>query len=371
MPMVHIIPSQDLARASAKVGVVRPPKTKAEHDHGHHDMHPEINTILFTDSNHPSKMTTIFPGFISAMNSVGAERSTIEELKLYTVAPLWGNFFDYYQLHNTENPITAARTIVPVEHVSSDSGSQLNVKVLCTRSDWVTMDYKEFGVKKMPGQGDWDNLHHAPLMKYPDAVRALNASRFTNPPVGGQTPQAEWGTREISMAPFCVHDCLHMHWRWGAELSSGQKSWRQWGWDGFDPFVKAGYPIVPSNQRIEVAIPAAGHSHVQTITMFRPEAGRWQIANHNGMAFAVYLPEEVEKIKYLLDLYLVEVENESDNLKLNADDDYTGESWPVRYWRFRYGGTKTTPYERLRFTKAEMEAFRDYRARSDWGSKNK
>ena len=68
--------------------------------------------------------------------------------------------------------------------------------------------WNKHSVRKLGGQGEFDNLHIAPRMTVKPDLLKLN-------------PKLQ-GLDSIVMAPFCIHDCFHMHWRWGEKLDSIQ-----------------------------------------------------------------------------------------------------------------------------------------------------
>jgi hypothetical protein len=135
------------------------------------------------------------------------------------------------------------------------------------------------GVRKLPGQGLFDNLHLAPKMTDPQAARMR----------GG------WGFEHVSMAPFCVHDCFHTHWRWAAAPVGDTAKWDM-GWSQyFRPNAEAGATMVPPNQRVKVVLKSSGAGaptgFEYKAEAIEPEAQRWQPFFHHGSAYAAFIPE--------------------------------------------------------------------------------
>jgi hypothetical protein len=99
-------------------------------------------------------------------------------------------------------------------------------------------DYNRYVVKKLPRQGQYDNIHLHADMGRPD----------------------KFGNAQIH-APFCGHSCLHMHWRWSAIAGRGAGE-RAWYYNGWSPLSGGkstahstpGAPLVPPNQRVKVAV---------------------------------------------------------------------------------------------------------------------
>ena len=127
--------------------------------------------------------------------------------------------------------------------------------------------------------------------------------------------------KNIAMAPFCIHDCLHTHWRWGSHFTTKQSK----GWDGSVPYAKAGAPLVPANQKITMSMPHLhGFRYKAEISTAIPP-GQWQVVNHHGSAYALSIDMKGTMAKALLGVSFEE----------SADDfDW---SWAMFYWHLRYG----------------------------------
>ncbi|MEM6787066.1 MAG: hypothetical protein AAF715_06060 [Myxococcota bacterium] len=83
-------------------------------------------------------------------------------------------------------------------------------------------------LSKTPGQGEFDSLHLAPSMEIHPVPNGMSFQDSENYPHGFLLPKrrvraSDIGADRVSMAPFCTHDCLHTHWRWGTELSNGKR----------------------------------------------------------------------------------------------------------------------------------------------------
>lgn len=117
-------------------------------------------------------------------------------------------------------------------------------------------------VRKMPRQGAYDNIHMAPLMPY----------------------KAKDGEdKSAIMAPICEHDCLHIHWRWGAEFNDDHLK----GWNNNGPYSVIGAPHIPLNQTLEVGLQDTTFSYTPTATNI--PAKTWQVFFHHGTGFVVEL----------------------------------------------------------------------------------
>jgi hypothetical protein len=92
-----------------------------------------------------------------------------------------------------------------------------------------------------------------------------------------------YGLENVAMAPFCIHDCFHMHWRW----SNGPDDPQVKGWVANRPFAKAGAPLlVPGNQGVTLEM----HSPVSFTYTAKAEgcpASEWEIILHHCGAYAL------------------------------------------------------------------------------------
>ncbi|NOK37983.1 hypothetical protein HMI49_32755 [Corallococcus exercitus] len=93
---------------------------------------------------------------------------------------------------------------------------------------WNGREYVAYPQPMNRRQGAFDNIHIAPPMKAPRSIR----ERFGKP---------GFHLDSIAMAPFCIHDCLHMHWRW---LPTGDKEKHLWGWSAAGPYTARGEPHI-------------------------------------------------------------------------------------------------------------------------------
>jgi hypothetical protein len=215
------------------------------------------------------------------------------------------------------------------------------------------------------GQGAFDNLHLAPRMLAPQAVRDASP--------GDQR------LKEVAMAPFCVHDCLHLHWRW-AQWYVNEHTY---GWDGDTPYRKAGAPMVPPNQRVSIRVcdPHTAEYHVR---MRSPKAGAWQVIMHHGFAYALSVRFAGKAGKAVFPAFLEPsrptewglhaVRNgriwnwlTRQGLKIVVarvfdEDAWPGESeladsWAMFYLHMRYARKGGVCEERLRFDRERLSAF--------------
>lgn len=228
-------------------------KRKSAHAHGASNEHlnsmsetmnDDIRPFLFTDTN-------------NLANGAWSFTSSITSKKL----PYWDNLFDYYDL----NPLKGSSKFVAVD---PDSKSRSIAKAVSYRNN------RKDSFGKVDRQGEFDNLHLAPTMKFPKELRSIIL----------EVPSQEhsFDFDDVKMSPICMHDCLHTHWRWNDAYGDPQNK----GWSELGPNSKAGAPLVPMNQKVEVNIYDSSFRTVVTIAKgFK--SGDWQVINHNGSAYAL------------------------------------------------------------------------------------
>jgi hypothetical protein len=144
---------------------------------------------------------------------------------------------------------------------------------------------------KEPRQGEIDNIHIAPRLRLVK-VKKVKAKGILMSSIVDVDRKA-LGLDEIVMAPFCAHDCLHVHWRWG--LTATKRS--NLGWDSAGPYRAAGAPMVPENQNVWVQFRSdhemtyhvvAGNSDGDLLYPYS-----WQVFMHHGFAHAVAISDHI------------------------------------------------------------------------------
>jgi hypothetical protein len=240
-PHVMVTCNQPLVRVETRIAVERPPASTMPSDP---DMQSAIGGILVEDTNgnHAS-----IPG---------------------PPLPLWSNFFDYYDL--SPPPGIEFTVVDPARSTTRDVTGAIqrersSMGGLGTRTN-IYEPVTTF--KKLPGQGDYDNLHLAPKMK------------FTDPSVGVTIPN-------IAMAPFCVHDCFHTHFRWGT--LGGSMPVQALGFDGRMPYAKAGAPLVPDNQTVFLKLTSPNSFEYRAVQQAPIHPASWSVFYHHGSAYALAL----------------------------------------------------------------------------------
>jgi hypothetical protein len=298
-PHVLIMANRDLSETSAVVKVARPATlTMDGGDHSKHaDMNLGIESAFFADSE-VSKAVLSLPGG--------------------PPSPYWDDLFSVYDVGVTSGTF---RAVDPLEKGGVVAGA---VQVL----NFLETSYRTVSVSRVARQGAYDNIHVAPTMKASTA--ASKPGMFLD---------------RIYMAPFCEHDCFHIHWRW-ATYNTKRATF---GWAAASkdprvpgvPYKASGAPMVPINQTVDIEMIDA-HSY-----RYRAKAvggdgvaatpaipsGTFSVFFHHGMAYAVQLDSlKIQSLDGLIDATAIS-KGEPD---LGATTATT--SIPVRYWRLRWGG---------------------------------
>jgi hypothetical protein len=327
-PHAMVMTSQKLNDLRAVVTIVRPANTTPSH--GDPEMKTAIGPILITDTNIP------------VANTLGP------------ALPEWDNLFDYFEL----NPFT--NSVTQLEMVNGDPNSPRARErtlqgVIMKEKSFPTMAnfYDPATLKKMPRQGDFDNIHLAPRMKVPPL------GNFAFPAI-----RAPLLIDDIAMAPFCVHDCLHTHTRWGVasvnwlnRVFFGSFPDSNKGFDtNFNPNSVEGAPMVPHNQTVKITLSPPASFDYEGIVNPPVDSGRWHVFFHHGMAYANELWDvsTVDTVRTTMELVALKNSEEFFNKTqpLNTPSLNAGDFWSIFYWRLRFGGFQDFPVERLKIINA-------------------
>ncbi len=144
---------------------------------------------------------------------------------------------------------------------------------------------------KLPGQGTFDNVHISPGMKADKVIGT--------PPMADPSWQSSLDTLDkIKLAPFCDHDCMHTHWRWGAAFKNHPAAPNQQPLRGFvlsaearfsgtgKPYQEVGSPMAPLNQNVDIAF-GSNQQLVYSAEISNAAPGVWQPVYHHGSAYAL------------------------------------------------------------------------------------
>jgi hypothetical protein len=294
-PLVMVVANSPLQYAAGSVTLTRPSKT-AMTEIMDETMTSDIGSAFFTDRN---------DGF-------------------FDPKAWWSNIFDYYYI---DPPAGKYKLVTPADKGRKRTISK-GVKETFLWPDTGKLDSLTRDVIKLAGQGEFDNLHLAPKMVDLEANPGLT------------------GLDKVTMAPFCVHDCLHMHVRWGDDATDFYNR----GWVGQTPYAKAGAPLVPGNQEVNLEV-LSPVSFRYTATAENPSLGQWQIFMHHGAAYALSFNADAVSARKI-----VQVDS-----KLHWQG-VAGGPWTTFYWLLRYGQDDAGQFERITWTPQQFAALRELAA---------
>jgi hypothetical protein len=210
--------------------------------------------------------------------------------------PFWGAMFSYFEVDPDLR--LAGKTVHMVRRDRPSTRTEASCGYRKLSLSLQTFD----SIEKRPRQGEFDNIHIAPRLKLDAAFLTQWLQGPVVPSMTPAMPSGSWNYYPISpsdmrldqvvMAPFCSHDCLHMHWRW----SPGGPRWTK-GWGaGVTPYSEEGVTMVPTNHDLDFisngpgtvtfiekafASSSPGEDGAKTL-----EADHFQIFFHPGAAYA-------------------------------------------------------------------------------------
>jgi hypothetical protein len=190
--------------------------------------------------------------------------------------PVWNNIFNYY--------VTEADTAtkgIDLHVVRSRLGIRYDNSADITRKVAGDTCHR---ITRVARQGAFDNVHMAPTMRLPQiaGIRAPADALFPDYYPMDADARAKWNLDKIVMAPFCVHDCFHLHWRW----TDNSDEPGTFGFSGGKPNRLAGAPMVPENQDVDIAFPASNVLVYKARAHWCP-ADSWQVFCHHGAGYLV------------------------------------------------------------------------------------
>jgi hypothetical protein len=317
-PLVWVVSSEKLDAVEVQTTIQRPKKTVS---HGDPTMMDEIKAMATTDTNQ-NVMATWYPEDKALM--------------------WWDTFFsavedDAYQAFKDREPQIYANgsqdhPLQKTGEVTLTDPRYTNVRTIRRAILRLRLEpsHEYDSVTKLPRQGQFDNIHMAPRMQIIFRKRKWPTAEDLG----------EVTLDNIAMAPFCAHDCLHLHARWG--IAHKEKSFR--GFSGATPHMIAGGTCVPTNQVVFASFPGSSTVRLRCVAE-NVLPGEPQIFNHHGLGYVcdIWPGGEllIESIKTTIDLYAL---NLGEPYPYMPDD---GDGWAKLYWRLRYGGRGDEIVERL------------------------
>jgi hypothetical protein len=294
-------------------------------------VHSEVSITLERPVNAMACDPTMDPPIGAlAVSDTNDDRSSSAWINL--PIPYADNLYDYYEtnphkrflapeLHTDDHSLQAKTEVTMVDPRRAERTIEAGVR---RRTPLVRDSSK---IRKVARQGQIDNVHLAARM----------TARFDDE--HGE-PVA---LKKIVMLNQCLHDCVHMHVRWGEFLEA--KMMRGWGRRG--PFTEPGAPAVPHNQVVFASFPSK-HALTYRAVPQNVKAGEIQVICHHGLGYAVDEWPDGEawaKIGVLHGTIAAE--------SVLHDEPYRAQipfGWLEFYWRVRWTGSHGhEPVERLTF----------------------
>jgi hypothetical protein len=205
-------------------------------------------------------------------------------------------------------------------------------------------------VRKEARQGMFDSIHMAPRLRLMHVSRVIDGTSFNSARYPAED-RAAWHFDDIAMAPFCAHDCLHFHWRWG---TTAERRWTK-GWDAGGPYRLDGAPLVPIEQDVWVRFRgrASITYHVNAVNP-QPYEG-WHVLMHHGFGYAVAIQAQ---FKAGMAMDAVDATSQVYFLAPDGDLVEATASTSAYYWKARYAYSiidgRAVPRERLSFASEDL-----------------
>jgi hypothetical protein len=320
-PHVMVASTAALERVDAGVRFTRPATTTLlDGAHcGCDEMLPEIHTLLTADAN--------------------ADNMVLKNAGTTGPHAYWANLFNYYVTDPLSDPNLKGKAIHVVKRDEPWNRQEDGwVKRDCSDIFWPDRQSENaIRVNKRGREGLFDNIHVAPHMTVKDKFdrviidsgTAFFGPVFKHKIVAPFTSYKEWKMDDVVMAPFCPHDCFHMHWRWTENCNDVDATY---GWGPFKPNVLPGAPMVPENQDVFLVLHTE-HSFSYLAQAHDVPKNIWQPFCHHGAAYAVSVAWVAEFAKFIL--------AEFDGMRFALGSSPSGDStvlgnWALFYWRLRY-----------------------------------
>lgn len=313
-PHIMVLANADLYSVDAGVRFRRPSRMTIldAEKCGCGEMLSDIGSLLVTDSN---------------ADAMAMENDPAQDAPMIFLA----NLFNYYVPDPFHDPTLAKRLITLVTPNKGKRNKLGLVDRDCTDLSLGPIDpipMNRERVTKVERQGEFDNIHVAPKMIVRDKIDQVEGP-------GGVTRAfttlADWKMDAVTMAPFCAHDCFHMHWRW---TDNGASIQAVCGWGTRSPYAVIGAPMVPQNQKVGLLLLSEG-SFSYLARADEPRRNEWQPFCHHGAGYALSVGDPAKMAKLVMPMAdEIIFQKLSANPRLSPAS-VTGD-WALFYWRLRY-----------------------------------
>ena len=341
-PHVMVVASADLPRIDAGVRLKRPSRTTLldAEKCGCGEMLPEIGSLLVTDANS------------SAMMLQDAHVAP---------PPIWANLFNYYVADAFQDPTLNGKLIPVVSPLKTGVRDTVGLVERSCR-DFPVSEDNEARLKKLPRQGYFDNIHLAPRMRVNDHIDWAKVGTVTVP----FNAVADWKMDSIVMAPFCAHDCFHVHWRWTDHANTDRSTH---GWGSKSPYKIAGATMVPANQRVGLHL-LSEHAFSYLAQAREAHHDEWQPFFHHGAGYALSVGTLIKLAKKMVlhaipgsvTFFANQPPLDVGVGKIERDPAIVAGDWALFYWRCRYAVRVVDTAADKTLTVVERFQFKDKQA---------
>ena len=312
-PHVMVVATAKLDRVEAGVRLARPHETTLldAEQCGCGEMTPEIRGLLVVDSN--------------------KDAMVLESPLPFTY---WANLFNYYVTDPALDPQMKGKAIPIVRRSKPNARSEVGlVERDCSDIAGIHNDQNVRRVAKQRRQGQFDNIHLAPRMKVTDKIDLVRVGEDAAP----FTSNSDWYMDRVVMAPFCPHDCLHMHWRWGDNANDEKATY---GWGPEVPYEKVGRVMIPENQDASLVI--LSHCSVTYLAQaYETKPDKWDVFCHHGLGYSLSSSNLLEVARQVMATMQEAKFYRKVSTPLGPTEEQVIGGWALGFWRLRFAFHRT------------------------------
>lgn len=270
-------------------------------------------------------LTDIGMGFWNDTND-GNEIRGAKALGVIPRMPYWEMIFNYYLADPDRDPELLNKR---VNFVRAYGGGSTVIEGAVERFCPFASDNAERAnrITRLPRQGAFDNVHVAPRMR---VNQSFNLGGYIDSDTGVVrsvpfTGAAAWKMDRVVMAPFCAHDCFHLHTRWG-DAFPAEKHTKGFTLGG--PYAGAAAPMVPINHAAHV-VPLGPNAFVYVDEAIGVRPDDWGIACYHGAAYAISVGGQLDMAQVLM----TKIDPRRDTQYLLPPPEL---GWALFYWLLRH-----------------------------------
>ena len=330
-PHVMVRATAPLDHVDATVRFTRPTSTTIKNGHlcGCSEMNDDMGALFVTDAERGNLQDG--PSFVPSIETPslpGLPPSPVFGATRNVPNTFWNNLFNYYLKDAHEK---LGNVDVHVVRHAGRAKSLVDGPIQRRRDDPDTAHK----ITRGPRQGAFDNIHMSPTMRLPSVakIRSLDGKEDI---VVDADVRARWSFDRVHMAPFCVHDCFHMHWRWTDNLNTQRATF---GFENGMPSAVPGRPMVPENQDVDVQI-VAKNAFLYKARAHTASADSWQVFCHHGAGYLLSERFSAELARVLMSNVFVRAGTRDwSGVRLDSlvgSEITPAQSWAIFYWHMQF-----------------------------------